>query len=105
MPKYLFSYHGGSMPETEAEQAEVANAWGAWYGEIGAALVDPGNPVGPSKTVQTDSSVTDGGGANPVSGYTLVNADSLDLAVKIAQSCPILGVHGGTVEVGEAAEM
>ena len=105
MPKYLFTYHGGSMPETEAEQAEVMQAWGAWYSEIGEALVDPGNPVGPSKTVQTDGSVTDGGGANPVSGYTLINADSLDLAVKIAQSSPILSSHAGTVEVGEAAEM
>lgn len=105
MPKYLFTYHGGSMPETEEQQAEVMNAWGAWYGEIGEALVDPGNPVGPSKTVQTDGSVSEGGGANPVSGYTIINADSLDLAVKIAQGSPILGGYGGTVEVGETVEM
>ena len=103
MPKYLFAYHGGGMPETEEEQARVMDAWGAWYAELGEAIVDGGNPTAMAKTV-TSSGVTDGGGANPVSGYTLVNADSLELAAKLAQGCPILDA-GGTVEVAETIEM
>ena len=103
MPKFVFAYHGGSMPETEEESAQVMAAWGAWMGGIDDALADPGNPVGPSKTV-TAGGVEDNGGANPLSGYTLVNADSIDQAVAMAKGCPILD-SGGSVEIAEAIEM
>jgi hypothetical protein len=42
MPKYVLAYHGGSMPETKEEQAEVMQVCGAWMGGLGDALVDPG---------------------------------------------------------------
>lgn len=103
MPKYLFAYHGGSMPETEEERIAVSAAWNAWYGELGDTIADGGAPTGPAKTVGTNG-VADGGGSNPVSGYTLVHADSLDLAAKLAQGCPILDA-GGTVEVAETIDM
>ncbi len=103
MPKYLFAYHGGGMPETEEQQAQVMAAWQSWYGELGAALVDGGNPTAAAKTVTADG-VSDGGGTNPVSGYTLITADSLELAAKHAQGCPILAA-GGTVEVAETIDM
>ncbi len=50
MAKYLFVYHGGDHPETEAEVKEVLDAWGAWMGSMGAAVIDGGNPVGKSST-------------------------------------------------------
>ena len=59
MPKYVLAYHGGSMPETEADQAAVMGAWGAWFGVLGDAVVDVGNPTGASKTLKSDGSVTD----------------------------------------------
>ena len=103
MPKFVFAYHGGSMPETEEESARVMAAWGQWMGEISGSLVDGGNPVGPSKTV-TSSGVEDNGGSNPLSGYTLVNADTIDAAVSMAKGCPIIA-SGGSVEVAEAIEI
>ena len=75
------------------------DAWMAWFGGMGDAVVDGGNPAGAWRTVGA-AGVTDGGGANPVTGYSVIKADSLDAAVKIAQGCPILAV-GGTVEVAE----
>ena len=30
MAKYLFTYHGGGMPESEQEQAKHMAAWGEW---------------------------------------------------------------------------
>jgi hypothetical protein len=100
MAKYLFAYHGGSMPETEAEQAQVMEAWNAWYNELGEAVVDPGNPVGQAATVAPDGSVSAGGGTNPISGYTIIAANSLDAAVKMAAGCPVR-LAGGTIEVAE----
>jgi hypothetical protein len=100
MATYLLAYHGGGMPETEEQQVRVLAAWNRWYGELGSAVVDPGNPIGLTKTVDRDGLVSDGGGANPVSGYTIIAADSIDEAVARAKGCPILA-GGGTVEVCE----
>ena len=104
MAKYLFVYHGGSKPETEDEIAKVMDAWGQWFGSMGSAVLDGGNPVGMSSTVQSDGSVVDNGGANPVSGYSLVEAADMDDALAKAKGCPIRDV-GGSVEVAEAFDM
>lgn len=104
MAKYLFVYHGGSHPESDAEVKEVMDAWGNWFGSMGAAVVDGGNPVGQSYTVNEDGSVTDNGGANPASGYGLFEAADLDDAIAKAKGCPILKSKG-TVELAEIFDM
>ena len=102
MAKYVFAYHGGTMPESEEEGAKVMAAWSAWFEGLGAAVVDGGAPCGQSHTV-TASSVAADGGANPLSGYSIVNADSMDAAVDMAKGCPIL--EHGSVEVAECMDM
>ena len=104
MAKYLFVYHGGKNPETEEEVAAVLDAWGNWLGSMGAAVIDGGNPVGMSSTVNPDGSVTDNGGANPASGYGLIEAADLDDAITRAKACPILDA-GGSVELAECIDM
>lgn len=104
MTKYLFVYHGGSMPATPEEQARVMNQWGQWFGGMGAAVVDGGNPVGQSHTVQANGTVAANGGANPASGYSIVQADSLQGALALAKGCPILQ-GGGSVEVAPIIDM
>ena len=71
---------------------------------MGAAVVDGGNPVGKSSTVNSDGTLTDGGGANPTSGYSLIEAASLAEAHKKAQGCPLLKA-GGSVEIAQALDM
>ena len=104
MAKYLFVYHGGSNPETEEEVAQVMNDWGEWFGTMGAAVIDGGNPVGLSSTVQADGSVADNGGSNPATGYSLIEAGDLEEATARAKGCPILA-SGGSVELAEAIDM
>ncbi len=104
MPKYLLVYHGGGMPETEEKVQEAMAAWGAWYQELGAATVDPGAPVGQSHTVSADGHV-DNGGANPVSGYTVVSAESYSEACAYAARNPMVLDGSGSVEVAEMVEM
>lgn len=100
MANYLLAYHGGGMPETPEQQAAVMQAWMTWMGALGSAVIDGGNPVGATKVVGSTGAVTDGGGANPVTGYSILQADSLEAAVKLAQGCPVLAA-GGSVEVCE----
>jgi hypothetical protein len=104
MAKYLLSYHGGGMPETEEEGALVTAAWGQWIGGLGESMADGGNPVGASATVAADGSSTSGGGANPVTGYSIIVADSLEAAVALTAGCPILS-SGGSIEVGETFDV
>ena len=104
MPKFLFAYHGGKMPETEADIAAEMKRWSDWMANLGDALVDPGNPVGMSKTVSIDG-VADDGGANPVSGYSLVMADDMNAALAMAASCPMVTQGHGSIEVAETHNM
>ena len=101
MATFLLAYHGGGpMPTDKAEIAKVMGAWDAWMKQLGTGLVDGGDPVGKTKTVAKDGKVTDGGGANPVSGYSLIKVDSMEIALKVAGMCPILA-GGGSIEVCE----
>jgi hypothetical protein len=97
--KYLLNYHGGGGMASPEEQAKVMEAWTTWFGQLGSALVDGGNPVGATKTVKPDGSVSDGATAAST-GYSIIQVNSLDEAVKAAQMCPVL-TSGGSVEVGE----
>lgn len=103
MAKFIFVYHGGKAPSDPAEMEKVMAAWNDWYGTMGDKVLDGGGPVGKSSTVST-SGVAEDGGANPVSGYTIVDADDKAAANKLAADCPIL-TGGGSVEVAEVIAM
>src|SRR5579871_3669026 len=61
MANFVLLYTGGGMAESEAEQAAVMQAWGAWFGELGNALVDAGNPFAPTaRSIASDGKVSDG---------------------------------------------
>jgi hypothetical protein len=105
MAKYLLLYGSGKMPETPDEQAAVMKAWDAWFSELGAAVVDPGNPFtigGTPKRVGSDGSIGDT--QSPASGYSIIEADSLDDAAKKATGCPVLQ-GGADITVFETFEV
>ena len=104
MAKYVFAYHGGSVPTNPADVKKVMDAWGAWFGSLGASVIDAGNPVGKSSTVKSDGKMVSGGGTNPISGYSLIEASSLEDAHKKAKGCPLLK-SGGTIEIAQAMDM
>ena len=99
MANYLLVYHGGRMPESPEEGAKIMQAWTDWFGVLGGALVDGGNPVSQVRTIASNGSVSNGG-VNPSSGYSVIKADSLDAAVAMAKGCPVLG-GGASIEVAE----
>lgn len=105
MTKFVLAYRGGSgMPEDPAAvEAEMAK-WGAWFGSMGDAVVDGGNPFAQHALIQPDGSVTPNGSSDPLSGFSVLQADSLDAAVALAKGCPVLD-GGGTIEVAEALDM
>lgn len=104
MAKYVFTYHGGNgMPDDPAEAEAIMAAWGAWFGQLGEAVVDGGNPFGEAYTVAPDGTASQGP-ITPLGGYSVVTAADMAQAVAAAQGCPVLA-NGGSVQVSEAIEM
>src|SRR3954452_3120938 len=99
MANSLLVFRGGSMPETKEEQDKVMAAWGAWFGQLGDALVDGGNPASQTKTLSADGSTTPGGGDSPT-GYSIIKADDIDAAVNLAKGCPVF-LGGAKIDVVE----
>lgn len=103
MQKFLFAYHGGKKFETKEEGMTHMQNWMAWSSGLGDAVVDPGMPVGASKTVSQDG-VTDDGGSNPLTGISIVQAETIEQALEMAKSCPHVSI-GGSIEVAPAMNM
>jgi hypothetical protein len=102
MGKFVYAYTGGQRAETPAAQQEAMAAWMAWFGTLGDAVLEEGNPFGASASVKDGG--TAGGAVSGLTGYSVITASSLDDATDKAKGCPHLA-SGGTVEVYEALEM
>jgi hypothetical protein len=104
MTKFVLVYTGGGMPESEEEQAAVLAEWGAWYGGLGDAIMDPGNPFVASKSISSAGESDGSVGSPPATGYSVISADSLDDAVALTANHPHIK-FGGQVSVFETIEM
>ena len=100
MATFLFAFHGGASAQDEEDSARLIAAWADWMTGLGTALQDPGNPARESRTVHADGSIIDGGGPNPVTGYTIVDAPDFDEAIALTAGCPIFDA-GGSIEILE----
>lgn len=103
MQKYLIAYHGGKMPESPEEGAEHMAKWEAWADSLGELMVNRGTPLGQSKSV-TSEGATDGGGNDPMLGYSVLQAENIEAAVKMVSNSPHVN-YGGTMVVSEMMEM
>jgi hypothetical protein len=106
MARFLYVYHGsGKMPATEAERQEAINAWNGWFGSLGSAVVDMGNPVGMSKTVLPGGRVENNGGSNPTGGYSIIEAADINDACEKAKGCPMLQMPNCNIEIAPIINM
>ncbi|HWD23835.1 MAG TPA: hypothetical protein VG368_00060 [Acidimicrobiales bacterium] len=97
MAKFVLTYRGGKMAETPADQEAAMAKWGAWFGTLGSAVSDMGAPFGESTTVGDESGTR-------LSGYSIVDVDSLASAKDVASRCPIVA-DGGSIDVYETIAM
>jgi len=94
--KFMFLTYGYSEPTQE-----VMEAWGKWFASIGDKMVDPGSPLGPGREISRSGTKELPLGMESLTGYLVINADSIDEAEKIAQNCPMIT----SVRVYEAMSM
>lgn len=104
MANYVLVYKGGGVAPIEERrqvtQARHVGRWRAWFDALGADLVDGGQPFGASSAVASDGTVT-GGASSGLTGYTILQAESLEAATEKARGCPVLA-DGGSIEIYEA---
>lgn len=95
MAKFMMIYKGQAtdMSEMTPEQgAQVLAKWQSWIGKVGPALADVGTPFGPGANLVDDGS---SGATSATTGYSIVEADSLDAAVELADGHPYLSEGNG----------
>lgn len=103
MAEYMITYIGGDKPSTPEEGQAHFKKYQEWLAALGDAAVSPMNPLKGTTTVKPDGS-TEEGSVSGMSGFTVVEADSIDAAIEMAKSCPFLQING-SLEVAEMVKM
>ncbi len=103
MPQYVIVYLGGNPPANPGEGKQNFAKYKEWLASLGDAAISPANPFRDTHTVHPDGTVTKGSTA-AMSGYTIIEADSMEKVQEIARACPFLDT-GGSLEVSELVRM
>ncbi len=85
MKKFILLTYGYTEPTPE-----IMDAWGKWFASIGDQMVDPGNPLGPGKEITHTGTQELSHDKDAITGYCIINAETIDEAEKIAKDCPII---------------
>jgi hypothetical protein len=101
MKKYMVLYRA---PITAAHQMSMATpdqakagmeAWMAWSGKAGSALVDMGSPLNEGAILKGEPN------KGHIGGYSIVQAESLDAAKALMEAHPHLKQDGFSIEILE----
>jgi hypothetical protein len=103
MSKFIVSYLGGNIPSNPEESAKHFERYKEWLTSLGSSIVSAANPLKDTQTINPDGSITDGS-TTAMSGFTIIEADSIQIAVEMVKSCPFLEL-GGSLEVSELMQM
>lgn len=103
MAQYLISYLGGNPPATPEEGKAHYAKYQAWIRALGERAVSPMNPIKSTYTIRSDGSI-EATSVTQMSGYTIIETNSIEDAIEVARRCPFLEI-GGTLEVSEQIEM
>lgn len=95
MARFMLVYKGEATDTadmTEEQQQAVMAAWGAWMERLGPALVDVGAPLASGTSVVDDGSA---GTPTALSGYSIVEAEDMGAAQRLADGHPYLSEGKG----------
>ncbi len=96
MPQFIMTYHGGTKPKTPEEGQAHMQRYMEWIGNLDAVV--PQQPLKGSEVLGSKEITT-------MMGYTIINADDMDAARAIAQSCPFLEMDDSAMQLSELLVM
>jgi hypothetical protein len=103
MTQYIIVYLGGNQPSSPEEGKQHFEKYKKWLSSLGDSAVSPANPLKDTSTINPDGSITTGG-TTTMSGYTVIETESMQTALEISKACPFLDI-GGSLEVSELIQM
>jgi hypothetical protein len=103
MKQFEFVYLGGNQPSSPEEAKKHFSKYTEWLTSLGDSVISPAIPLKNTSTVSSDGTVREGG-SSAMSGFSIIEADSTEAAISIAQACPFLEI-GGSLEVSELLQM
>jgi len=104
MNKFILTYLGNTPHNMSPEEGKKhMQDYHNWLQNLGEAVVSPANPIKDTHVVKPNGEVTKGGDST-MSGYTIVQADTIEDAIAMAKNCPYVTV-GGTIEVSQLIQM
>jgi hypothetical protein len=74
----------------EKPTPEIMAAWGKWFEAVDDKTVDKGGFHGGAREISHDGSKDLPMGMDSITGYSIINAENLDEAEKIAQDNPFI---------------
>jgi len=74
----------------EQPTPEIMAAWGKWFESIADRTVDNGGLWGAAREISRDGTKDLPMGMESITGYTVINAESIDEAEKIAGDNPFI---------------
>jgi hypothetical protein len=102
MTKFMILYRSSvsardQVANATPEQMQAGmDAWMAWAGKAGDAIVDLGTPLAAAARVGPGSSATAG---DDISGFSILQSDSADALASLLEEHPHLHVPGNSIEV------
>jgi hypothetical protein len=113
MSKYLVLYHSPISPQEQMQSSSPdeaqagIDAWTAWAGEAGPAIVDLGAPIASAGSVGPGGAgnQADGTGAGYVGGYSILQADSTADLERLLERHPHLMLDGSRIELYQFLEL
>ncbi len=103
MAKFILSYLGGEQPSSPTEGKKHFEKYTQWLTLLGESVIIPTIPLKDTITINPDGTVIEGT-TTSMSGYTILEADSMEEALAMAKSCPFLEI-GGSLEVSEIMQI
>jgi len=85
MNQYMLLHFGFEKPTPE-----IMEAWKKWFASIADKSVDNGGFHGGAREISNDGAIDLPMGPDSITGYSIINAESLEEAEKIASENPFI---------------
>ena len=85
MKRFMLLHYGFEKPTPE-----IMSAWGKWFESVAEVTLDQGGFHGGAREISHSGSKDLPMGMDSITGYSIINAESLEDAVKIARDNPFV---------------
>jgi hypothetical protein len=99
MARFLITYYAGDMPQSPESIEQARYAFSQWAAKTGSAVAELGAPVRSTTTISSGG-IRNGAPAAPFMGWSVIEAEDCDAAVRLLQDHPFIS-RGGILQLSE----